>query len=314
MPAAPSELTRSERFKYFSINLLLRGLIGGLNLIPYRRRVSAMGWVLRQLAPITGFHKRVRRNLAYTRPDLSPAEVETLCHEVADNVGRTLAELYAGAPFWARARAAPLTGPGLAALNAARAAGQPVVLVTGHFGNYDAARSKLVQMGFNMGSLYRRMANPYFNDHYVKAISATGKPMFQQGKRGMVEMVRHLKSGGNIAIVADMHAQGGQYLPFFGRPALTSTVPAELALKYKAAFIPIYGIRCDNGLDFEVHLSEEIPHSDPVTMTQAVCDDLETQVRAHMGQWFWVHRRWKPMHDTPHPDAPKSPPPPAAGA
>jgi len=306
MPVAHSELTFSQRAKYFVGNLFLRGLIGGLKLIPYRWRVPAMGWTLRKVAPLAGFHKRVRRNLHYTRPDLTESEVDALCHQVADNVGRTLAELYAGAPFWARAKAAPINGPGLKALEAARAEGRPVVLVTGHFGNYDAARSKLVQMGFNMGSLYRRMANPYFNDHYVKAISATGKPMFEQGKRGMVEMVRHLKAGGNIAIVADMHAIGGQYLPFFGRPALTSTVPAELALKYNAAFIPIYGLRCDNGLDFEVVVADEIPHSDPVTMTQAVCDDLERMVRANMGQWFWVHRRWKPMHETPHPDQPDS--------
>lgn len=304
MPLSVEDLSASQRAKYFATSLVLRGLIGGLKLIPYRWRVPAMGWILRKIAPIAGFHKRVRRNLTYTRPDLSAAEIESLCQQVADNVGRTLAELYAGAPFWARAKAAPIHGPGLAALEQARAEGRPVVLVTGHFGNYDAARSKLVQMGFNMGSLYRRMANPYYNDYYVKAISATGKPMFEQGKRGMVEMVRHLKSGGNIAIVADMHAQGGQYLPFFGRPALTSTVPAELALKYKAAFIPVYGIRQPNGLDFEVILSEEIPHSDAVTMTQAVCDDLERHVRAHMGQWFWVHRRWKPMEDSPHPDGP----------
>jgi KDO2-lipid IV(A) lauroyltransferase len=305
MPVAQSELVFSQRAKYFASNLVLRALIGGLKLIPYRWRVPSMGWILRMLAPLVGFHKRVRRNLEYTRPDLSNAEVNRLCHEVADNVGRTLAELYAGKPFWARANAADIIGPGLAALKRAQAEGRPVILVTGHFGNYDAARSKLVQMGFNMGSLYRRMANPYFNEHYVKAISATGKPMFEQGKRGMVEMVRHLKAGGNIAIVADMHAMGGTYLPFFGRPALTSTVPAELALKYNATFIPIYGIRRENGLDFDVVVAEEIAHSDPVTMTQAVCDDLEQRIRAHMGQWFWLHRRWKPMHDTPHPDYPK---------
>jgi len=307
MPVAPSKLTFPQRANYFAVNFVLRGLISGLKLIPYRWRVPAMGWLLRKLAPVTGFHKRVRRNLAYTRPDLAAPEVEQLCHQVADNVGRSLAELYAGPPFWDRARAAPITGPGLQALENARAEGRPIVLVTGHFGNYDAARSKLVQMGFNMGSLYRRMANPYFNAHYVRAISATGKPMFEQGKRGMVEMVRHLKSGGNIAIVADMHAYGGKPLPFFGRPAVTSTVPAELALKYNAAFIPIYGLRQDNGLDFEVVVAEEIPHSDPVTMTQAVCDDLERMVRSNMGQWFWVHRRWKPMHKTPHPDQPDTP-------
>ena len=40
-------------------------------------------------------------------------------------------------------------------------------------------------------------------------------------------------------------------------------------------------------------MHEEIAHSDPVRMTQDICDGLETMVRRHMGQWFWIHRRWK---------------------
>ena len=222
------------------------------------------------------------------------AEVERLVRAVPDNAGRTLIELYSGASFLARAHAAPLTGPGVAALEAARAAGRPVILLTGHFGNYDSARARLFAMGHGMGSMYRRMANPYFNDHYVRTISSIGKPMFEQGRRGMVEMVRHLKDGGIIALVADLHVHGGRWLTFFGQPALSSVVAAELAMKHGAALIPIYGIRQPNGLDFEVTIHDEIPHTDPETMTQAYNDGLETLVRAHMDQWFWIHRRWKP--------------------
>ena len=42
-------------------------------------------------------------------------------------------------------------------------------------------------------------------------------------------------------------------------------------------------------------MQAEIPHGDPVEMTQQVNDGLEALVRAHMGQWFWIHRRWKPL-------------------
>ena len=294
MPIDPSGLSRMSRAKYLTSNLFLRGVIAGLGLIPYRWRVPVMGRLVSALAPVVGFDKRVRDNLKLTRPDLSKPEVATLCREVSNNAGRTLIELYAGQPFLDRAHAAPISGPGLAALEAARAAGRPVILVTGHFGNYDAARANLIGRGHNMGALYRRMANPYFNAHYVRSIERIGKPMFEQGRRGMMEMVRHLKGGGVIAIVADLHSHGGEDIEFFGKPAVTSIVPAELALKYNAAMIPVYAIRQDNGLDFEITMHAEIPHSDPVTMTRAVCYDLETLVRQHMGQWFWIHRRWKP--------------------
>ncbi len=294
MPVDPSQLSRTQKAGFFAANLALRGIIGAANLVPYAWRVPAMGWLVSRLAPLVGFDKRVRDNLALTMPDLPEAEVKRLCQEVSNNAGRTLIELYAGAPFLKRAHAAEVKGPGLAAMEKARADGRPVILVTGHFGNYDAARANLIARGHPMGALYRRMKNPYFNEHYVRTISCIGTPLFEQGRRGMMEMVRHLKKGGIIAIVADLHAHGGSELQFFGKPAVTSLVNAELALKYGAEMIPVYGIRKDNGLDFEIIMQDPIAHSDPITMTQTVNDELEKLVRQHMGQWFWIHRRWKP--------------------
>lgn len=299
MPLDPSQLSAKQRVSYFAGNIALRGILGLAGLVPYRWRVPMMGKLIGSLGSVIGFDRRVRENLALTCPELKEPEVAKLCRQVGDNAGRMITELYAGDPFLERAQAAPISGPGLQALEEARAAGRPVILVTAHFGNYDAARAGLISRGFAMGALYRRMANPYFNRHYVQAMERVGTPMFEQGKRGMVEMVRHLKKGGIIAIVADLHVHGGELIDFFGKPAVTSTVPAELARKYGAAVIPVYGIRQENGLDFEVLLNAEIPASDPVTMTRAICDDLESVVRRHMGQWFWIHRRWKPFAATP---------------
>jgi KDO2-lipid IV(A) lauroyltransferase len=41
-----------------------------------------------------------------------------------------------------------------------------------------------------------------------------------------------------------------------------------------------------------------IPHDTPEAMTQALNDSLEAQVRAHMDQWLWTHRRWKTVNKT----------------
>lgn len=289
-PAPPP----GRRARDYAVNLGLQGLIGLALAMPYATRVRMMGWLVsRVVAPVAGYRRRIRANLAHVRPDLDKGEIERLCREVPDNAGRTLIEIYSGAEFVERARKAPITGPGLARLEAARAAGQPVILVTGHMGNYDVARAALIARGHHMGALYRRMSNPYFNDHYVRSISKIGTPMFEQGRRGMIEMVRHLKAGGVLGILTDLHAYGGAELNFFGKPADTSLVTAELALKYNAALIPVYARRLANGLDFEIVFQDEIAPSDPVTMTQQVNDGLEALVRENMGQWFWIHRRWK---------------------
>ncbi|MBT8155401.1 lysophospholipid acyltransferase family protein [Epibacterium ulvae] len=303
MPKPLSELNCVQKAQYFASNLVLRGVINLMGTLPYGMRVRMMGGLVRTLAPVLGISKRIKRNLSYISPEMPDRDVARTCGEVADNAGRTLAELYAGEPFWKRAQAAEISGHGLDALSTAKAEGRPVILVTAHFGNYEAARVKLIDMGFAMGSLYRRMANPYFNKHYVETIQATGKPMFEQGKRGMVEMVRYLKQGGTLAVVTDLHAIGGAEIDFFGKPAKTSLVTAELALKYNAMMIPVYAIRQENGLDFQIIMKEPIPHTDALTMTTAVTKDLEELVRTHMGQWFWIHRRWKPYHDQPAPPA-----------
>lgn len=274
--------------------LAARTVFKVLLFLPYDTRIRAMGWLMsRVVAFPTGLTTRIRKNLALACPNLPEAEVKRLCRAVPDNAGRTLMELNSGAEFIERAKAAKISGPGLAALEEARADGRPVILVTGHFANYDVCRAHLIAKGHNMGALYRKMSNPYFNPHYVSIISAIGTPLFQQGRRGMVELVRHLRAGGVLGILTDLHAQGGAKLKFFGKRAITSTVTAELSLKYNAVLIPIYAIRQPNGLDFEITVHAPIEPSDPVTMTQEVNDGLEKLVRAHMDQWFWIHRRWK---------------------
>jgi len=283
-----------KRFSQYITNLFLRGLIALALALPYSARVRTMGWLVEKLvSPLAGYPKRIRANLAHVRPDLSEVEIARLCKDVPNNAGRTLIELYSGQDFVKRARDAEITGPGYDALEMARSQGRPVILVTGHFGNYDVSRAALIARGHNMGALYRRMSNPYFNEHYVRSISTIGKPMFEQGRKGMSQMVRHIKAGGVLGILTDLHAYGGARLNYFGKPAITSLITAELALKYNAALIPIYAIRQANGLDFKIVVQPEIPHSDAQTMTQAVNDGLEALVRENMHQWFWIHRRWK---------------------
>lgn len=262
--------------------------------LPYERRVPVAGWVFsRIIAPVAGYRARVRDNLAKVRPDLDQAEVRRLMRAVPDNVGRTLVEIWSGQEFIDRVRGLPLTGPGVPALELALAEGRPAVLATGHVGNYDAVRARLIATGYRVGALYKPMKNDGFNEIYVRAISQIGTPLFARGTHGLGEMVRHLKSGGMLGLLMDQHIGSGVMLTFFGAPAMTATSAADLALKYKADLIPIYALREPNGLDFRIVVEAPIAPDTPEAMTQAVNDSLETLVRAHMDQWFWIHRRWK---------------------
>lgn len=270
-----------------------RALMAMARALPYPRRVAFMGSVMRTvIGPVAGFPRRIRKNLASTCPDLGPKEVERIVQGSIDNMGRTIVEIYSGNEFAERCAAMEVRGPGLAILEDAHSRRQPVVLITGHFGNYDAPRAALIARGFDIAGLYRPMNNALFNRHYVDAMTAIG-PAFPRDTRGTTGLVRHLRKGGMAEFLIDQHYSRGTELTFFGRPAMTSVVPAELSLRYKAPLVPMYGIRQPDGLSFDLIVEAPIPPSDAVTMTQALNDSLEALTRSHMEQWMWVHRRWK---------------------
>ncbi|WP_309664826.1 lysophospholipid acyltransferase family protein [Tabrizicola sp.] len=272
----------------------LRCLIWLLLRLPYRWRVPLCGWVMaRVISPLAGYDDRIRENLALVLPGLPESEVRRIVRSVPDNVGRTVIEIYSGAEFVAEALRHPVSGAGVAALDQAHRDRRPVVLVTGHFGNYDASRAALLARGYPVGALYMPMANPYFNAHYVQAISGIGTPLFPRGRAGLADMVRHLRSGGMLGMLVDQRMIQGEDLTFFGQDALTALSAAQLALKYDALLIPTYAVRRADGMSFDIIVEAPIAKGTPEAMTQALNDSLEALVRQHLDQWFWIHRRWK---------------------
>ncbi|MGV8987339.1 MAG: lysophospholipid acyltransferase family protein [Cypionkella sp.] len=278
----------------WSQNVILAGLIGVMRTLPYRWRVPFGGWLMRRLiAPLAGYGQRVRDNLALIWPDLPKDRVEELVGRVCDNAGRTLAELYSPQEFKALVADTPILGVGLAPIIVAQKAGHGVILVSGHFGNHDLARAVLSSKGLVAGALYRPQRNPYFDAHFAATIRAISEPLFARGRKGLAEMVTHLRNGGIVGMLIDQHFHSGAPLDFLGHRALTALSAAQMALKYNCLLVPVYGIRQPDGLHFELIVEEPIAHSDARTMTQALNDSLAAQVRLHPEQWFWVHRRWK---------------------
>ena len=273
---------------------LVRLFLGLLALLPWRARLAVAGWLAAHvLGPLFGAHRRIRANLALVRPELPPAEVTRLCRAVSANAARTMIEHLQPEPFLRHARRAALEGPGVPALLEALETGRRVVLVSGHFGNYQVPRVLLAARGRASAGVYRPMNNPYTDARYVAALNRIAAPNFPRGRRGTMALLRHLRDAGAIALLNDQAMREGQPVPFFGRPALTMTSAAEMALKHDALLIPCYGVRAANGVDFTAFFDTPVPPGDATRMTALLNASLERMVRAHPGQWFWMHRRWK---------------------
>ena len=296
-PKYPKNVRFSRRAGHYLTNAFIVGLIRLALVLPYKTRIAFVGWVVQHvIGPVAGYRARALENLAMIWPQMPQERRAEIASKCLNNVGRSFIENYSARDFPKRMAKNTPTGAGVAALEKAAEQGNPVILVTGHYGNYEAMRACLVARGYDIGGLYRNMKNPYFNAHYVQTMEAFGGPVFPQGRRGTAGFVRHLKDGGQLVLLFDQHVFGAPALDFLGQPANTALSAAELALRYDALLIPFYGIRQADGVSFDTVLEAPVPHSDAVTMTQALNDSLTARIKADPEQWFWVHRRWR-IHD-----------------
>ncbi len=279
---------------HFVTDKVARGVIRLMLLLPYRWRVPAMGWLMsRVIGRIAPYHSAARKHLAMIYTDATEAEIARMATACLNNAGRSLIENYSTQEFLARMRDTPMEGPGFEALKEAATQGRAVILQSGHFGNYEAARAVMYANGIEPGGIYRVMRNPYFHEHYVQTLLAYGGPCFERGLPGMRGVMNHLKSGGQLIILNDQHDMNAPVLQFMGRPARTTLSPAELALRFNALVIPYFAIRQPDGLTFRCIMEAPIPHTDAETMTQEMNDRLAARIRANPEQWFWVPRRWR---------------------
>jgi hypothetical protein len=114
-----------------------------------------------------------------------------------------------------RRSAARRGGPAAAGPRLARDRGgaqveAPIVFVSAHFGNWQAARAALNQRGYDIGGLYRPFNNPYVNAHYVESIERVGGRAYARSRHGIAAFLRTLRAGGQAAMMLDQYVADGE--------------------------------------------------------------------------------------------------------
>lgn len=265
--------------------------IAPLFALPYPLAVRAVGWVGRTFLPLTPAARRVRDNLALVRPGIAGAQARRLTAQVGDNFGRVLAEYIRMDGFAARPELLHVRGGD--ALRSAMAAGRGAILVSAHFGDWEAIRLAGRSLGVEIGIIYRPFNNPTFNAVSLARIRLAGEPVLYKGAAGLKQMVKHLRGGGAILILLDQRLGDGEALPFMGRNAHTATSVAALAQRMGAPLIPAVARRRDDGLSFDVTFEPPVAARTPRDAMRAVNARFEAWIDRAPGQWFWLHRRWK---------------------
>ena len=178
--------------------------------------------------------------------------------------------------------------------------GGPIIMLTGHFGNWEMAGYLFGVFGFPPHSVGRTLDNPHL-DRFVRAFrERTGQTMITK-KGGSDEILDVLNGGGVLSFLCDQDAgQNGLYVDFFGRPASTHKSIAILALQHNAPVVIGCARRIGPGFRYEVECPLIIePHEfagsadDVKLLTQRYTSALEAMIRRDPEQYLWLHRRWK---------------------
>jgi KDO2-lipid IV(A) lauroyltransferase len=293
----------------YSVYLILRLFVCIIQALPYRAGAAFAG-----LLAWTAYHvdkrhtETARENLRNAFPGRwDDAQIDAIVRQVYRHFCTLLIDIIhlprkLNPHTWRRHLEIPQTAQMIDWLLSDR----PLLLVTGHFGNWEAGGYTLALLGFRSHAIARPLDNPYVDGFLRKFRERTGQRILAK-KGDFDQMQAILAGGGLLATLADQDAgQRGLFVDFFGRPASTHKAVALLALELKVPLM-VVGIRKLHGeLRHRLEVGDLIrPEEyegrlDAVrAITKRYTTALEQIVRSAPEQYFWLHRRWK------HQPAPK---------
>ena len=261
--------------------------------LPLETASNLSGWIWRRVAPRLKRHQRALAHLAAAFPQMTAPERERIACDMWEGLGRTFAESFYLEEIFASDR---VDASGLEILRAFE--GQGLVLCAPHQGNWEVATMGLVRLGREPAGLYRRVKNPRV-DAYLLETRAPYYPagLFAKDPTTPIKLMRLLKRGGCLAMLADLREHTGVKVPFFGREAPSTPFPALMA---RSLGIPLFAGRIlrEPGVRFRISVERiDIPATDDkeadiLAATANLHAAFERSIREKPEQWMWAHQRW----------------------
>ena len=276
-------------FEFFPIQIVL--ILG--RLLPFWLRGKMFGLLGKLIVSyLPKARNRVRKGLNTVFPDLSEKKINLITKEVGRNTALTLSELLMNDDYKKRKELISADGEGFEVLKKAKLNNRGAIVVSAHFGQWEAIRHHLADNDMQTGAVYRKNNNPFYERLFLRAIKYGGLPIIARGKKGNIAMIRHLKKGGFFALLVDQDSHSGKPIKFLGQVARTTTAPAEMAIRYDLPLVPVFATRQPNGQNIKIEYEKPIIHSDAVTMTNEINKRISARIEKNPEQWYWLHNRW----------------------
>ena len=282
--------------KYFIEFIFIFLLLIVFRLLGYKNASNLGEKIGKLIGPIFRSKKKIIENLINSKIANNKNDIEKIIDEMFGNYGRILSEYPFLNKFKKNLYNQHLAIEGINYFEEIKKNKKKVVFISGHFSNFELMAMQIENAGINVAAVYRPLNNFFLNFIMEKIrIKNICKTQVKKGKAGTRQLLELFKSGSSIALMIDQRVSEGVKVNFFGRPAFTTTIPAQLVKKYNCEIVPVY-IERINKINFKMHVNKPIKFENNLSIeyiTEKLNIILEKMILENPEQWIWSHDRWK---------------------
>ena len=189
-----------------------------------------------------------------------------------------------------------ITLKGTENLNITKINKKPVIFISGHFANFELMSMEITKMNIQLATIYRPLNNIFLNP-FMEFLRKkyVCRNQIKKGIKGVRDAINYLKKNYSLALMIDQRVSEGEKISFFGKKALTTTLPAQLSLKLNIDIVPVYIERTKNN-KFIIEFKKPINHKNfknKIELSEELNRVLEKMIIKNPHQWIWTHNRWK---------------------
>lgn len=283
-----------KTFKYFLQALLLYfSLIFG-KVIGLRLSRKLFSFIFLYIAPSFKSKKIIKKNLALFKKNLTEFEQKEIISNMWKNYGMTFVEYVYLDVFRKSNSHIKVIGNNI--LDKIIKSGRPVIFVSGHFANYELMSMEITKNNIKLATIYRPLNNFFINPlmEYLRK-KYVCRNQIKKGINGVRQAIEYIKNDHSIALMIDQRVSEGEQINFFNHPALTTTLPAQLALKYNLIIIPVFIERTTHNnfiLEFQTEINPN-NYKNKFELSVKLNEVLEKMILKNPNEWIWTHNRWK---------------------
>jgi KDO2-lipid IV(A) lauroyltransferase len=266
------------------------------------KNASNFGAILGKfIGPLFRSKDITKKNIKIGLGEINEQKESEIINDMWSNIGRTFAEYIFLKNFkFNRTNFDHMKINGINYLDEIKRNNEPAIFYSGHFANFELMAMELDKFGIKCAAIYRPLNNFFLNPimEYLR-MKYICPNQIPKGRMGMREIIAKVKNSYSIALMVDQRVSEGPRTLFFNKPAHTTTVPAQLALKYNCKLVPI-SLERKEGPNFEMTIHEPYKiektgnnEEDTINITLKINQIIEKMIIKNPKQWIWSHNRWK---------------------